>query len=85
MYQKLYVEMEVLENIQGEITPLAIIYNDERYEIDRIIHHEERHHSKNVDGAGEMFIVKIGNTKRTLYREYLLGTKFRWFIESPIK
>lgn len=85
MYQKLYVEVEILEKMEGTIVPQAIIYNDERYEIDRVLYHEERHDSKNVKGSGEMFIVKIGNTRRTIYREYLLGTRFRWFIETPIK
>lgn len=83
MYRKLYVEMEVLEGIDGSIVPQAIIYNGERYLIERIIKHQERHHSKNVKRAGEMFVVQIGHSKRTLYREYLLGTHFRWFIESP--
>ncbi len=81
-FYKMYIEVEVLVGLQGELTPQAIIYNGERYEIDRIIRHQERHHSRNVNGAGEMFVVEIGKARRTIYREYLLSTKFCWYVET---
>lgn len=38
-FYKMYIEVEVLVGLQGELTPQDIIYNGERYEIDRIIRH----------------------------------------------
>lgn len=81
MYKR-YIEVEMLVGKMGEITPLALIWEGERYEVDKIVNHREQHHSINCGGNGEMFVIQIGGARRTIYYEYMLGNKYRWFIES---
>ena len=81
MYKK-YIEVEMLVDKMGDITPLALIWDGERYEVDKIIRHKPQCHSKNGGGGGQMFVVQIGGATRTIYYEYMPPYKYRWFIES---
>lgn len=81
MYKK-YIEVEMLVDKMGDITPLALIWDGERYEVDKIIRHKPQCHSKNCGGGGQMFVVQIGGATRTIYYEYMGPGEFRWFIES---
>lgn len=81
MYKK-YIEVEMLVDKMAEITPLALIWDGERYEVDKIIRHKPQAYSQNCGGGGQMFVVQIGGATRTIYYEYMGPGKFRWFIES---
>lgn len=81
LYKK-YIDVVMLVNKMGDITPLAVIWNDERYEIDKIIRHKPQCHSKNCGGGGQMFAIQINGATRTIYYEYMPPYKYRWFIES---
>ena len=47
MYKK-YIEVEMLVDKMGDITPLALIWDGERYEVDKIIRHKPQAHSQKL-------------------------------------
>lgn len=75
---KRYVSVIYLNDINGNITPKAILWesNGERiYTIDRIL--DRKRSSSVVGGCGILYECMIQGEKRNLFFE-----KDRWFIES---
>ncbi len=60
MYKK-YIEVEMLVDKMGDITPLALIWDGERYEVDKIIRHKPQCHS---DICAAVHIISHKNLKR---------------------
>ena len=79
MLYKRYIPVISLIGKEGEITPLFIIWADERgtrkYKVDRILH--VRQASSQVGGCGVLYECMITGKVRKLFYE-----RNRWFIES---
>ncbi len=73
---KQYIDVIVLNNKDGKITPLALIWsNGVRYSIDKVSQ-ITRAASTLSGGAGIRYTCRIQNQERYLYFE-----EDRWFIE----
>lgn len=74
LYKK-YIDVVVLVNQKGDIKPLFIVFNGNKYQIDRIF--SIRNAASTLGGAGLLFECLIQNQKRKLFYE-----RDKWFIES---
>ena len=73
---KRYIDVELLQQKDGNIIPLSLVWNDgKKYSIDKVICKEKRISS--VGGCGMRFTCLIQGKMRYLYLE-----KDKWFIES---
>lgn len=72
---KKYIDVVVHINKVGAIKPLFIIFDDEKYAIDRILQIKKA--ASPLGGSGILYECKIQNSVRHLFLE-----KDRWFIES---
>ena len=73
---KRYIDVELLQQKDGTIIPLSLVWNDGRkFNIDKVISKEKRISS--VGGCGMRFTCLIQGKMRYLYLE-----KDKWFIES---
>ena len=78
MYKKVYVEVVGRFDLEGDIHPEKIIWEDTReFEIDRVIEKVKRASMK-AGGIGIRYTVRIGNKTKHLYFED--GGK--WFVEQ---
>jgi hypothetical protein len=68
------VRLDIDEN--GKKTPTMIIYNDSKFEIDRILDVRNCASFK-AGGFGERYTIRIGNNTTYLYYE-----NGRWFVEE---
>lgn len=76
MYEKIYVAVTVKIDENGDIRPLAIIWEDgEVYEIDRV-RYKINAASLKVGGRGVRYTVVIEGKER-----YLFDEDGRWFVE----
>ena len=60
----------------GNKTPTSIVYNEQRFEIDRVLDVKSCPSFK-VGGIGERYTVRIGNNTT-----YLFCERGRWFVEE---
>lgn len=74
--QKKYVKvfLEIDEN--GKKTPKTIVYNDQKFEIDKVLD-IRRCASMKVGGVGERYTISINN-KQT----YIFFENNKWFVEE---
>jgi len=78
-YRKVYVDVTVNVNRDGEIRPTSFIWEDgKRYKIDKVKFIAPRASTK-VGGRGMMYTVVIQGQERYLYDE-----DGRWFVEARI-
>jgi hypothetical protein len=72
---KRYVDVVALYTKKSEITPLFIMWDGKKYQIQRVF---EKHIARSpVGGGGMRYSIMIQNQHRYLYLE-----KDRWFLES---
>lgn len=74
--KKTYVKVFVEINEDGKKTPTAIIYNDIKYDIDKVLE-MKKCPSMKVGGIGERYSIRIGNSITNIFFE-----KDRWFVEE---
>lgn len=74
-YYKRYIDVVAHIDKYGEIRPLIIIFEHEKYQIDKILEIKKAH--SQVGGSGIRYRCRIQNQERNLFLE-----KNRWFIES---
>ncbi len=74
MYKR-YIDVVALINQYGEIKPLIIVFDHQKYPIDKILDIKQAH--SQVGGSGIRYRCRIQNQERNLFLE-----KNRWFIES---
>lgn len=74
-WYKKYVDVVVLVNRYGEISPLFIVVNSRKYQVDRVLDIRNAH--SRVGGSGVRYRCRIQNQERNLFFE-----KNRWFMES---
>ena len=76
---KKYVGVIVRHGDDGEVIPLAILWEDgRRFEIDQVLD-RRRAASRKVGGTGVRYLVRIGRTETFLYYE-----QPRWFVEAIV-
>ena len=71
-YVKVYLEIDE----SGKKLPRSIVYNDEVFEIDRVIDMKQAVSMK-VGGVGERYKVRIRGKETYIYFE-----KDKWFVEE---
>lgn len=71
-YVKVFLEID--EN--GKKTPKTIVYNDQKFEIDKVLD-VKRCASMKVGGVGERYTILINN-KQT----YMFFENNKWFVEE---
>lgn len=71
-YVKVYLEMD--EN--GKKTPKTIVYNDQKFEIDRVLDVRTAPSMK-VGGVGERYTVRIDGKETYIFLE-----NNKWFVEE---
>ena len=77
---KVYVDVIVYYDKDGNITPLEIIWkNGKRYEIDKVLDMQKMA-SRKAGGIGIRYTVRISGQDRFLYHE--MGEGDKWFVES---
>lgn len=77
MSRKVYVSVTVLFDMDGNMTPLAIQWEDGRtFEIDRVLD-SRRAASTKAGGVGLRFLCRIQNRETYLFYE-----EPRWFVEG---
>ena len=75
---KRYIEVDVHTDKYGNLTPIAIYWDDgKRYEVDKILE-KPRQKASPVGGCGILYVCKIQGQVRNIYFEQ----GYRWFIES---
>ena len=74
LYKK-YVDVVVLTNSYGEMTPLFIVINRKKYSVDKVL--EVRNAHAKVGGSGIRYRCRIEGHERNLFYE-----RNRWFVES---
>lgn len=74
-WYKKYVDVVALINQYGEITPLFIVFDYNKYKVDKILRTKKAH--SQVGGSGILYECMIQGQKRNLFLE-----RNRWFIES---
>lgn len=74
--RKKYVKVLTEINEEGFKTPKIIVYNDVKYEIDKVIDIKNRSSMK-VGGIGEKYSIRIGNNITSIFFE-----NGRWFVEE---
>lgn len=75
MAKKVYVATKVMFDADGTMRPLALLWDDEWFEIDRIKDVRQAASLK-VGGIGVRFTCEIGNRERYLFYE-----NPSWFLE----
>lgn len=79
MAKKVYVEVTARFDLEGNITPLSIIWEDGRtFEIDRVLE-ARRAASTKAGGIGLRYRCRILGKERFLFFE---DSSLRWFIEG---
>ena len=73
---KKYVKVLTEINEDGVKTPKVIVYNDIKYEVDKVIDIKNRPSMK-VGGIGEKYSIRIGNNITSIFFE-----NGRWFVEE---
>ena len=77
---KRYVSVEASTDVDGAITPKAVLWGDgRRYEIDEIVD-ARKAASLKVGGAGMRYTVRIGELVTYLFHE-----DPRWFCEAKMR
>jgi hypothetical protein len=71
-YVKVYLEMD--EN--GKKTPKSIVYNDQKFEIDRVLDVRTAPSMK-VGGVGERYTIRIDGKETYIFLE-----NNKWFVEE---
>ena len=71
-YVKVYLEMD--EN--GKKTPKSIVYNDQKFEIDRVLDVRIAPSMK-VGGVGERYTIRIDGKETYIFLE-----NNKWFVEE---
>ena len=81
-YAKVYVGMLVRVSAEGDISPVAVLWEDGReYEVDRVLR-MRRIPPERVGGIlTERYDVVMRGRGKALYREDDTG---RWFVETPL-
>ncbi len=74
LYKK-YIDVVVHVNTLGEIMPLFIVFETQKYKIEKILLIKKS--SSAVGGSGILYQCEIQNSVRNIYLE-----RNRWFIES---
>lgn len=74
--QKKFVKVIVEVNELGEKKPLTVIYNDEAFEVDRVLDMRPAVSLK-VGGIGERYKVRIRGFETNLFCE-----RDKWFVEE---
>lgn len=74
LYKK-YIDVVIHVNTLGEVMPLFIIFNSQKYPIDKVL--QIKKSASPVGGSGILYECRIQNNVRNLYLE-----RNRWFIES---
>ncbi len=75
--RKVYVDVTLKNNKEGEIRPLSIVFEDDiTYEIDRV-KHICRAASTKVGGCGMRYTVVICGKETYLFHE-----EDKWFVEA---
>ena len=76
MGKKKFVDVYVYMDECGKKTPKTLIYNDKKYDIDKILDMKKCASFK-VGGIGERYTVRIGSNITYLFYE-----NGRWFVEE---
>ena len=74
--KKKYVRVVAVIDENGKMTPKEIVYNDQTFQIDRVIAIKNCASFK-VGGIGERYTIRIGNNETYLFYE-----SGRWFVEE---
>ncbi len=72
---KKYIDVVVYISKRGDIKPIFIVFNGEKFKIDRI--ESIRNAASSLGGAGVLYECRIQNQTRKLFYE-----RDKWFIES---
>lgn len=73
---KRYIDMVVMQQKSGSVTPLYVCWEDGRkYKIDKIISKDRR--ASHTGGCGIRYVCMIHGERRNIFLE-----KDKWFIES---
>lgn len=79
-FEKVYVPMTILVDVDGNIRPVSFTWEDGRvFSIDRLIDRRPAASTK-VGGEGMRYTVRIGALERYIYHE-----EGRWFVEGIAK
>ena len=73
---KKYVKVSADIDETGRKTPRSIVYNDKKFEIDKVLEVKNCPSFK-VGGIGERYRIRIGNNITYIYCE-----NGRWFVEE---
>jgi len=76
MYRKVYISVAVQFNADGTIIPVSIVWDDKKYEIDRVLGMRNAASLK-VGGVGIRFTCRILGKEKYLWLE-----ENRWFVEA---
>lgn len=74
-FYKRYIDVVAHIDRNGMIKPLIIVFDDQKYHIDKILEIKKTH--SQVGGSGIRYRCRIQNQERNLFLE-----RNRWFIES---
>ncbi len=83
MTHKVYVPVIAEFDVDGNITPLSLVYEDGiRYEIDRVLD-VRRRPSDRCGGVGVRYICRIkGHSTFLFYEDMGVNGKPKWFVEG---
>lgn len=76
MYRKAYISVKAQFNADGTIMPIALLWNDKKYDIDRVLDVRNAASLK-AGGIGVRFTCRILGKDRYLWLE-----ENRWFVEE---
>lgn len=74
-WYKRYIDVVVHVDQYGQIKPLIIVFDHQKYHIDKIVEVKKAH--SQVGGSGIRYRCLIQNQQRNIFLE-----RNRWFIES---
>lgn len=77
MARKTYVKVCVETDENGLITPLSLVFNGRRLEIDRVLERRQAHATK-TGGQGMRYTVRISGKQTYLFED----DAQRWFVEE---
>ena len=73
---KKFVSVNVEINEEGKIKPLSLVFDDIRYEVDRVLDVRQAPNF-NVGGIGIRYTIRVNGIKTMLWEE-----QGRWYVES---
>ena len=78
MAVRTYVQVHVCHDVDGQMTPLSIVFKGRHYAIDRVIGRPVHAPARRADGLGMRYTVRIQGQQTYLFCDM----DRRWFVEE---